>query len=137
MNLHCVANTVDNAAFARDLLLEYPDITGFRIDWPEYPCYTWGELFADFSPHVAGFAAAHGFDFERIRTDVSNFKLYCEQQLTNEQLAQVASQHRVDKEIPPALGEDWSRKGPYNKDLEEFSTKQLGKLRQDTHLTPI
>ena len=81
-----------NAAFAKDLLLEYPDITGFRIDWPEYPCYTWGELFADFSPHVATFAAANGFDFQRIRTDVGAFKFYCEQNLTNAQLAQVALQ---------------------------------------------
>ena len=73
-----------NKAFAKDLLLEYPNITGFRIDWPEYPCYTWGELFADFSPHVEAWAEAHGFDFASIRADVSALETFLTTGLTDE-----------------------------------------------------
>ena len=42
-----------NRALVADLLAVYPDIDGIRPDWPEYPCYTLGELFTDFSPHAA------------------------------------------------------------------------------------
>ncbi len=62
----------------------YPNITGFRIDWPEYPCYTWGELFADFSPHVEAFADANGFDFKTIQADVSALQRFLTTELTNE-----------------------------------------------------
>lgn len=50
-----------NRALVADLLAVYPDIDGIRPDWPEYPCYTLGELFADFSPHAA---------FEKVRPAV-------------------------------------------------------------------
>jgi hypothetical protein len=59
-----------NRAYIRDLLTEYPNITGFRPDWPEYPCYTFGEVFQDFSDHVADWAHRNGFDFETIKNDV-------------------------------------------------------------------
>ena len=39
-------------AYVRDLLEAYPDVTGFRPDWPEYPCYKLDEAFQDFGPHV-------------------------------------------------------------------------------------
>jgi hypothetical protein len=41
-----------NRAYVKDLLAVYPDIDGIRPDWPEYPCYTLGELFGDFSVHA-------------------------------------------------------------------------------------
>jgi hypothetical protein len=72
-----------NAAYAKDLLLEYPGITGFRIDWPEYPCYTWEEVFADFNPHVATWAAEHGFDFATIRADVTALEKYLTTEMTD------------------------------------------------------
>ena len=59
-----------NRAYVRDLLQEYPQVSGFRPDWPEYPCYTLGEVFQDFSDHVRQWSAANGFDFEAIRTDI-------------------------------------------------------------------
>ena len=54
----------------RDLLDKYPQVTGFRPDWPEYPCYKLDEAFQDFGPHVRTWAARHGFDFEGIRAGV-------------------------------------------------------------------
>jgi len=57
-----------NVAYVRDLLEEYPSVTGFRPDWPEYPCYTLGEVFQDFGEHVARWAASRDFDFEAIRS---------------------------------------------------------------------
>lgn len=61
-----------NRAYVKDLLTEYPEVHGFRPDWPEYPCYTLGEVFQDFSEHVAAWAPQHGFDFETIRNEVGS-----------------------------------------------------------------
>ena len=79
-----------NAAYVRDLLTVYPRINGVRIDWPEYPCYTFGELFQDFSPHVAEWATAHGFRFSSIREDVLRFHNYLNGCLTNDDLTDFA-----------------------------------------------
>ena len=56
-----------NRAYVKDLLVEYPGISGFRPDWPEYPCYTLGEVFQDFSGHVREWAIANGFEFDSIQ----------------------------------------------------------------------
>lgn len=56
-----------NVAYVRDLLEAYPQVTGIRPDWPEYPCYTLGEVFQDFGEHVANWASEHGFDFDVVR----------------------------------------------------------------------
>ena len=61
-----------NRAYVQDLYAQYPKIHGFRPDWPEYPCYTLGEVFQDFSEHVNAWASPHGFDFEAIRADVGS-----------------------------------------------------------------
>lgn len=61
-----------NRAYIKDLLAEYPNITGFRPDWPEYPCYTFGEVFQDFSEHVATWALKNDFDFAAIQRDVGD-----------------------------------------------------------------
>lgn len=58
-----------NTAYVRDLLEEYPNVTGFRPDWPEYPCYTLGEVFQDFGTHVENWASSRDFDFETIRAE--------------------------------------------------------------------
>ncbi len=58
------------AAYVRDLLEQYPRITGFRPDWPEYPCYKLDEAFQDFNPQVAHWAAAHGFDYGSMHREV-------------------------------------------------------------------
>ena len=62
-----------NAAYVRDLVAAYPKLSGFRPDWPEYPCYTLGEVFQDFSDHVREWAMDRGFDFDAIKADVGAF----------------------------------------------------------------
>ncbi|MCH2387572.1 MAG: hypothetical protein MK240_05145 [Opitutales bacterium] len=54
-------------ALTADLLQNYPDIDGIRIDWPEIPPYFLETVFTDFGPHVEQFARNNGFDFEDIR----------------------------------------------------------------------
>lgn len=61
---HIVDYTV---ALARDLVRAYPDIDGFRFDWPEYPPYFLDDVFLDFSPHCQSAAARLGFDFPRMQ----------------------------------------------------------------------
>jgi hypothetical protein len=59
------------AAYQRALILDlcraYPDLDGFRFDWPEYPPYRIDSIFLDFSPHAAAAAQRMGLDFERMR----------------------------------------------------------------------
>lgn len=49
-----------NRAYAADLLRNYPQIDGIRLDWPEYPCYTLGEALCDWSPAALDWADARG-----------------------------------------------------------------------------
>ena len=58
-------------AFIRDLCKAYPEIDGFRVDWPEYPPYSLDGVFLDFSDHAATFAERLGLDFKRMRRDVA------------------------------------------------------------------
>ncbi len=103
-----------NRAYVRDLLEHYPQITGFRPDWPEYPCYKLDEAFQDFGPHVRDWAEAHGFDFEAIRKEVAAFYDYLHGRLTNADLRDFASadrgklsQVRLLRRYPAAL--EWLR----------------------------
>ena len=83
-----------NRAYVRDLLAQYPRITGFRPDWPEYPCYKLDEAFQDFSPHVEAWAGQHGFDFGRIRAEVGAFYDYLHGGLCNRDLLDWAGPNR-------------------------------------------
>ncbi len=74
------------AASVRDLLEQYPRISGFRPDWPEYPCYKLDEAFQDFNPQVAHWAAANRFDYEVIRRDVRVAYDYLHGRLENRDL---------------------------------------------------
>jgi hypothetical protein len=56
-----------NQAYVRDLFAAYPHVDGIRPDWPEYPCYTLGEVFQDFGPHVEGWAIDHGVKFADVK----------------------------------------------------------------------
>ena len=76
-----------NAAYVRDLMEQYPQITGFRPDWPEYPCYKLDEVFQDFNPQVERWAEEHQFDYKAIRRDVQKAYNYLHGQLTNQDLA--------------------------------------------------
>ena len=55
------------AAMLVDLARQYPQIDGFRIDWPEYPPYFLDALFVDYSPHAEAAAKRLGFSFEKMR----------------------------------------------------------------------
>jgi len=83
-----------NRAYVLDLLETYPGITGFRIDWPEYPCYTFDEVFHDFSPHVERWAGEHGFDFPQIRQQVADFYTHLRGNLNNSDLSDFAGHDR-------------------------------------------
>lgn len=76
-----------NRAYFRDLLEEYPGVCGVRPDWPEYPCYTLGEVFQDFSPHVERWAKTAGFDFAAILDEVQSFYQLLHGGLNNDMLA--------------------------------------------------
>ncbi len=81
-------------AYVRDLLDAYPEITGFRPDWPEYPCYKLDEAFQDFGPHVERWAEERGVDFARIRADVGDLYKLLHGGLRNEHLADWAGPER-------------------------------------------
>ncbi len=63
-------------ALIRDLVRAYPAIDALRVDWPEYPPYSFASLFTDFSGHAEAAAAGLGFDFSAMRRDV--LALYAE-----------------------------------------------------------
>jgi len=71
-----------NVAYIRDLYEHYPTIDGIRIDWPEYPCYTMGEFFHDFSPHVAAWCGDHDFDFKAVRRGVAQLHAFLSGEVT-------------------------------------------------------
>ena len=81
-------------AYVRDLLDAYPEITGFRPDWPEYPCYKLDEAFQDFGPHVERWAEERGFDFARIRREASDLYRTLHGGLRNEHLVDWAGPER-------------------------------------------
>ena len=76
-------------AYVGDLLQHYPDIAGFRPDWPEYPCYKVDELFQDFSPHVETWCATRDIEFQPIRAEVAAFYEYIHGSLTNDDLEEL------------------------------------------------
>ncbi len=57
-------------ALVKDLIRNYPDLDGLRIDWPEYPPYFLDSAFLDFSYHAERAAERMGFPFDRMRRDV-------------------------------------------------------------------
>jgi hypothetical protein len=83
-----------NRAYIRDLLATYPRISGFRPDWPEYPCYKLCETFQDFGPHVDRWARRHGFPFDEIRREVGEFYRYLHGRLKNADLEEWAGPER-------------------------------------------
>lgn len=60
-------------AYLTDLCRAYPQVDGFKFDWPEYPAYHFDALLFDFNPAAAPFAAPLGLDFEGLRKGVLAF----------------------------------------------------------------
>lgn len=73
-----------NQAYVEDLLATYPAISGFRIDWPEYPCYTMAELFHDFNPYVEAWAEANDFDFDSFKNGLLGLYQHLHGSLTDD-----------------------------------------------------
>lgn len=96
-----------NRAYVRDLLREYPEVDGFRPDWPEYPCYTLGEVFQDFGPHVERWAAANGFDLPAIAQAIGEMLIHLRQSLSNDELRTLAPDRTLAdlREQLPAVDE--------------------------------
>jgi len=55
------------AALLADLATAYPQVDGFRVDWPEYPPYTLDDWFLDFSSHAREEAGKLGIDAETLQ----------------------------------------------------------------------
>lgn len=107
-----------NRAYVRDLVREYPEIDGFRPDWPEYPCYTLGEVFQDFGSHVEGWANERGFDFAALREEIG--RVY-------DEFSAPSPRHDGDAGIETGL---WGSRGLSNDALKSFASEcTLARLR--------
>ncbi|MEC7566990.1 MAG: hypothetical protein VX738_15010 [Planctomycetota bacterium] len=63
-----------HCALIVDLCNQYPELTGIRVDWPEYPPYRLDSVFLDFSPHVRRFADDRtNLEFQQILESVGDF----------------------------------------------------------------
>lgn len=56
-------------ALLKDLASVYPEVDGFRVDWPEYPPYFLDDAFLDFCDHARRAAERHGIPFARMKND--------------------------------------------------------------------
>ena len=93
----CLASPAIRAylrGYVADLVARYPKISGFRPDWPEYPCYMLDEAFQDFSPHVRRWALERGWAFDEVQREVTALYDYLHGSLRNEDLAAFASGDR-------------------------------------------
>ncbi len=70
-------------ALLRDIIQTYPNLDGLRVDWPEYPPYSFDSLFFDFSGHAKTAAQRLGYDFERMRSDTDRLRTFLLQGLAN------------------------------------------------------
>ena len=93
----CLASPAIRAylhAYVGDLVAHYPKITGFRPDWPEYPCYMVDEGFQDFSAHVRRWAIERGWPFDDLQRDVTALYADLHGRLRNDDLAAFAGGDR-------------------------------------------
>ncbi len=73
-------------ALLHDLTLQYPDLDGLRVDWPEYPPYLLNSAFLDFGAPAERAAARLGIDFERMRRSAGTLYAKLNGGLTNADL---------------------------------------------------
>lgn len=74
-------------ALLRDLARAYPQIDGFRIDWPEYPPYFLDDVFLDFGEHARRAAERLGYDFTSMAAAAGELRTALLGGLTDELLA--------------------------------------------------
>ena len=77
-------------AMIQDLCKRYPQLDGFRFDWPEYPPYSLDDMFVDFSDHARAAAARHNIDFDRCLRDTQAFYNVLHGGLTDQGLSTLA-----------------------------------------------
>lgn len=77
------------SAMLADLFEQYPQLDGFRIDWPEYPPYFLDALFLDYSVHAKAAAQRLGFSFESMRADAQRLHEKLFGKLTNRDLERI------------------------------------------------
>ncbi|WP_181183598.1 MULTISPECIES: hypothetical protein [unclassified Mesorhizobium] len=77
-------------ALIKDLCRQYPEIDGFRIDWPEYPPYDLDSLFFDCSDHAFAAAARLGYDVSALRRDLAQTYRHVNGGLGSEDLKEMA-----------------------------------------------
>jgi len=104
-NLASEAMRTYNRAYVRDLVAAYPEITGFRPDWPEYPCYTLGECFQVFGPQTETWAREHGYDYSAVRESVNDFYEKLHGRVTNAQLERILSDSFSEDSWPTGIRE--------------------------------
>lgn len=73
-------------ALIADLCRAYPDIDGFRPDWPEYPPYLLDTVFLDFSVSAMAAGERLRYRMERIKRDAQAEWSYLHGKLTNRDL---------------------------------------------------
>lgn len=82
-----------------DLCEAYPDATGIKFDWPEYPPYHFKSLLADYNPQVAPYAAEIGIDFERQRAQMATL---CPSDMLRDGLKELVGPDTLIKQIKSA-----------------------------------
>ncbi len=75
-------------ALIRDLVRAYPDIDGLRVDWSEYPPYSFDSLFFDFSTHARSAARRLGYDFDLMRDDTERLRIFLLERMADRDLLQ-------------------------------------------------
>jgi len=73
-------------AMMQDLANNYPQLDGIRLDWPEYPPYSFHSLFFDFSKPALAQAATLGIDVERMRSQTKELQVLLTQGLKSAHL---------------------------------------------------
>lgn len=102
-NLASKAVRAYNRAYVRDLVAAYPEITGFRPDWPEFPCYTLGECFQGFGRQTEVWAREHGYDYSAVRESVNDFSETLHGRVTNAQLERMRSDSFSEDSWPAGI----------------------------------
>ena len=85
-----------------ELALRYPRVTGFRLDWPEYPPYDFRSALFDFNPAALAQVAHAGHDPAALARDVSSWS----RQLT--QAAAVSANRGPRATRDALLGAGWN-----------------------------
>lgn len=137
-----------NRAYVRDILARYPDVDGFRIDWPEYPCYTMYETLHDLGPHVRKWADAEGSEirsrelgFEAIQGGMQRFYKKISGELTDSALEGTGGLSIPDAfqylagEDRAAVREWLAIKADLSVDLVADWRRLLNGIRDGLHLT--